>query len=523
MADEKKIQAKMGKATRWSAITEVMAKLVAPVSNMVLARFISPAAFGIVAVVNMVLSFAEVFADAGFQKYLVQHEFQDVEEKHKSATVAFWTNIIVSAVLFTFIVVFRNPISGFLGSPGNGTPIAVGSVSLFLIAFSSIQMALFKREFDFKKLFIIRIFAILVPFIVTIPLAILKFSYWSLIIGTITTNVLNAILLTIFSKWKPRFFYSFKLLKEMFSFTFLTMLESLTVWLSLWMDSFIIGRYFNDYYRGLYRNANSMVSSIMALITASIVPVLFAALSRLQNDEKGFNNTFLKTQKLTAMLVLPMGVGLFIFRELATWIALGDQWMEAALVLGLNGLMYAFKIIFSDFNSEVFRAKGKPLLSMLLQIIHLAFLIPLCIFGAKKGFTDLVYMRAITRIQMMVTSLLFMRFVVKFPVGQIFKRNMPVFVATAVMGVAAYFLQRAMSDIWWQFVAIIICIIIYAGMLFAFPSTRKVLLSLIKKVYNRFIGFKDRKKLKPVAAGGQTEMTDSAGEKAEDIKENEGE
>jgi PST family polysaccharide transporter len=191
-----------------------------------------------------VLSFAEVFADAGFQNTLFSMNSR-VEEKHKSATVAFWTNIIVSAVLFTFIVVFRNPISGFLGSPGNGTPIAVGSVSLFLIAFSSIQMALFKREFDFKKLFIIRIFAILVPFIVTIPLAILKFSYWSLIIGTITTNVLNAILLTIFSKWKPRFFYSFKLLKEMFSFTFLTN-AGIIDGMAKFVDGFI-------YYRALFQ------------------------------------------------------------------------------------------------------------------------------------------------------------------------------------------------------------------------------------------------------------------------------
>lgn len=46
-------------ATKWSAITEVLAKLVAPISSMVLARLLTPDAFGVVATLNMVIAFAE--------------------------------------------------------------------------------------------------------------------------------------------------------------------------------------------------------------------------------------------------------------------------------------------------------------------------------------------------------------------------------------------------------------------------------------------------------------------------------
>ena len=52
------LNGKIVNATKWSIITEVMAKLVAPISSMVLARVLTPEAFGVVATLNMVIAFA---------------------------------------------------------------------------------------------------------------------------------------------------------------------------------------------------------------------------------------------------------------------------------------------------------------------------------------------------------------------------------------------------------------------------------------------------------------------------------
>ena len=90
MSDNLKQQALQ--ATKWSAITEIVAKLVVPISNMVLARLLTPEAFGAVATLTMVITFVELFTDAGFQKYLVQHEFKDATDREQSTTVAFWSN-----------------------------------------------------------------------------------------------------------------------------------------------------------------------------------------------------------------------------------------------------------------------------------------------------------------------------------------------------------------------------------------------------------------------------------------------
>lgn len=79
----------IGNAAKWSVVTEVAAKLVTPISNMILARLLTPEAFGVVATATMVFSFADMFTDSGFQKYLVQHEFENNEERNKATNVAF--------------------------------------------------------------------------------------------------------------------------------------------------------------------------------------------------------------------------------------------------------------------------------------------------------------------------------------------------------------------------------------------------------------------------------------------------
>jgi PST family polysaccharide transporter len=103
------LNSKIVNATKWSTITEVMAKLVAPISSMVLARLLTPEAFGVVATLNMVIAFAEIFTDAGFQKYLIQQPFKDADDRDKDTNVAFWTHLLMSCLLRGIIAIFAEP------------------------------------------------------------------------------------------------------------------------------------------------------------------------------------------------------------------------------------------------------------------------------------------------------------------------------------------------------------------------------------------------------------------------------
>ena len=245
---------------------------------MVLARLLTPEAFGVLVTATMVISFAEIFTDAGFQKYIVQHSFKDDESLYKSTSVAFWSNLIFSLFLWIVICTFSSQIAHLVGNDGYGLVIAVSCVCIPLEAFSSIQMALFKRKLDFKTLFIVRLIGIAIPIVITIPLALVTHSYWSLIIGMIALNICNAVILTLKSDWKPRWFYNVKLFKDMFSFTVWSMIESVTIWLTGYLDVFIVGSVLSAYYMGVYRTSINIVGQIMNLVTAATTPVLFSAL-----------------------------------------------------------------------------------------------------------------------------------------------------------------------------------------------------------------------------------------------------
>ncbi|WP_099190601.1 lipopolysaccharide biosynthesis protein [Tepidibacter mesophilus] len=484
---ENKVQNKFTNAAKWSIITEIVAKLVSPITNMTLARIILPEAFGVVATVTMIMSFVDMFTDAGFQKYLVQHQFKNEDEKLKNANVAFWTNFLISIFLWVIIIIFREKIATLVGNPGLGNVIAIACVQLVFTSFSSIQMALYRRNFDFKTLFLIRMISVCIPFLITIPLALLGLSYWALIIGSIVMQFLNAVIMTIKSKWKPSLFYKIEILKEMISFSIWSLIEAISIWLSVWADVFIIGSFFNQYYLGLYKTSTGMVNMLMSLITSAILPVFFSALSRFQDDTEKFNMMYFKTQRLIATVLLPLCIGVYLYRDLATKIILGNKWMEASRIIGVWALTSGIKIILGDLCSEVYRAKGRPKVSFIAQVLHLVFLVPVCIISSKYGFLCLVYARSWIRMQFVLVHFIMMKVAIKFPVGKILKNVMPIVVSAFTMGVLGLLLQQISKGLLWSFTSIIICSLFYFGMLCLFPNMREEMNGIVGKLKSKLL------------------------------------
>lgn len=469
-------------ASKWSSITEIIAKLITPITNMVLARLLVPEAFGVVTTVTMIISFAEMFTDSGFQKYLVQHDFKSVKDKYDSANVAFWTNFGMSVFLWGVIFLFREQLASLVGNPGLGNVLAIASLQLIFTSFSSIQIALYRRDFNFKTLFLVRMVSISIPFIVTIPLALLGLSYWALIIGTLFMQLSNAIILTAKSKWKPELFYDVNILKEMLSFSIWSLVEAVSIWLTSWIDSFIIGSVLNQYYLGLYKTSTTMVNTLMALVTSAIVPVLFSALSRLQDDDIKFNKLYFKFQRIVSILIFPLGIGVYLYSDLATQIILGSQWSEASNVVGTWALTSSIMIVFGQFSSEVYRAKGKPKLSFIAQVLHLVVLVPTIIISVEYGFWSLVYARSWIRMQFVLVHLIIMRIFIGIPILKTIKNVLPTLISTGIMGILGYFLQQLQNGLLWSVFSVFLCAISYFLILFLIPSMRNEIRLLVSKV-----------------------------------------
>lgn len=474
-------------ATKWSSVTEILAKIVIPVSNMILARILTPEAFGVMATVTMVISFADMFTDSGFQKYLVQHEFESKKELNIHKNVAFTANIITSIAIWICISIFSEQIAVLVGNPGLGVAIIVAGFSLPLTAFSSIQIALHRRKFEYKTLFKVRIIEVLIPFIITIPLALLGFTYWSLITGTIVSNLVKAIILTAKSKYKYKLNCNFNILKEILSFSIWSLMETLGTWLTSYVGTFIIGATLDIYYVGLYKTTITTIDGIMAIITGATTSVMFSYLSRIQNDSVTFKRSFLNFIQKISMLIIPMGFGIFIYRDIIVSILLGKQWNEVNNFAALWGLMSSLTLVLSQYSYEVYRAKGKPKISVLSQLLNLIVVIPVLYIGSNKGFQTLIYYASLVKIWHIVVNLSLMNFIFKITPKDILKKVMPSLLGAILMSITSILLRIISSGYLWSFISIIISIFIYLIILMFIETSKKSIIDIIKilKVKNQ--------------------------------------
>lgn len=481
------LNSKIINATKWSALTEILSKLVTPITSMVMARLLTPEAYGVVATFSIIIALADIFSDAGFQKYLIQREFKDDEERDQHTNVAFWSNLVLSFGLWGLIALFNTPLAELVGSPGLGLVLIISCAGIPLTGFCSIQMSLMKRDFDFKTLFWRRLVSILIPIFVTIPLAVWLRNYWALVLGNLAANLANAVFLGIKSNWKPRRFYSFGILKCMMSFCLWSLVDSLLVWATSYADIFFIAKVLNSYYLGLYRTSIHMVGQIVTLITAVVLPVILPSLSRLQDNIPEMRRTLLRFQNITGIILIPLGVGIFVFRDLITNVMLGGQWVEAAGFLGLWGLMEAVTVVFARFCSPVYPAIGKPRVSVIVQILHLVVLIPAIIISGKYGFTALYVTRSLVRLELVLVNMVAVYCMIKQSPWKMIINVMPQLVCACIMGVVAYLLLTFNNGVVISFVWVVLCIGIYFGSLyFFFPKERDNVNGLLQTALKSF-------------------------------------
>lgn len=474
-------------ATKWSALGEILAKLVTPISTVVLARVLTPQAFGVIATITMVISFAEIFMDAGFQRYVIQKEYNTERDKFNCANVAFWTNLGIGLLLWGIIFIFRDPLSVLVGNPGLGTVLAVAALSIPINAITSIQMAIFKHSLDFKSLFYRRIASVIVPLVVTIPLALYLRSYWALVWGTIASNIINALILTIFSPWRPSGYYNLIILKGMISYSTWTLLDAVLIWATSYIEIFFIGVLLNDYYLGLYKTAMTTVGQFVSLITAIILPVLMPAMARTQNNIKQMREIIYKMQRYIGFFLIPLGGFIFAFRSQLTSILLGNQWSQISLFIGIWAISEVIMLIFSRFSSNIFPAVGKPHLSVVIQILHLVILIPAVYISAKVSFEALYWTRTMVRFELLALNIFFAYRIIKLSFFKSVINVFPYIITTFILIIISSLLLICWHSNWSLLVWGPVTCCMYILFMYLWPGQNTIMINIWNKTFNKIL------------------------------------
>ena len=482
------LESKVVTATKWSALTEIASKLISPIAGMILARLLTPEAYGAVATTTIIISFAELFTDAGFQKYIIQHDFTDDDDRNKSINVAFWTNLVMSLIIWGIIIAFRYPIASLVGSPGLETAIVVACAAIPIAAFSSIQSAIYKRNLNFRIPFIVRMIGLGVTFFITIPLAFWLRSYWALIISNLIQGLVAAIVFTIYSDWEPSLYYSFKRLKEMFGFSIWITIDQFLSWTNNYLDLFIAGRKFNQHTLGIYKTSINTSNKMLGIFSKSFNSLLLPTYSKLQNDIPQLCQTMLKMQKYLSVILLPIGFTIFLYSDLITRIYLGNQWGEAAPLIGIWGLVHTFSLVINRFCSNAYTAINKPHISVLLSTLFAIVTIPTIIISSRYGFQTMFIARTLTKLWLLSLHLVTICLLIRLSPLKIIGNILPELIGCGIMVTITWLLSSYCDTIISQIISMTICLAAYSGFILAIKKERLILRNIWQHTAKSIMG-----------------------------------
>lgn len=464
-------------ATKWSFVSEFFVKLVSPIANLILARVLTPEAFGIIATITIIVSMAEVFQDAGFQKYIIQHEYANREELDYGTGVALTSSIAFSLFLWFVIVVFSRSLASAVGNPNLSLGIIIACFALPLTALTGVPLARFRRDFRFKELFYIRVAEVFSPLYLTVPLALFVWpNYWALVFGTLGRLVVRAIGLFVLNfknkYYLFRFVWNFNVFKQMFNFSMWTMFEYLTIWLSGNVYIFIITHLLNEHYVGVFNVSTGLISSLFAIFSAAFIPVAFSTFSRLQNDIVKFRDCYYEFQRHLAFFLFPAAIICFMFRDTVRWILLGDKWCDATLLIGITSLISSVLIVGSHLASEVYRAMGKPKLSAIVQLAYISLVVPTIYYGAKEGFETLVYVYPVPRLFSLIFDFIALFYIAKISPIRTIVETLPFSVSSLIIIPIIIVMQQFLSGYWMNLIGVCVSGCMYFLIVLLFPSGR---------------------------------------------------
>lgn len=360
----------------WSALGSGAASLAWFLTVIGLARILTPAEFGIVALAAVFLQFLDSIQTGGMRAALIQRR----SEMGAAAASAFFFSAGASLALYG-IVFLAAPLAGtFFRTPELTEVLRVLGLVVLIRGFSVVPSALLERELRFRTRARIEVAAALVQSSVSIALAVAGFGLWSLVfgqlLGTALASVLTWLVLPARIQLGAR---SWSVLRELLRFARFVSVGRFAELVTGSLDNFAVGRLLGaasvGYYGVAFRLATFPTTGLAVIGNVVMLP----ALSLLQHDRRAFRQTYLVNLQRLAFLVFPASVVCLVAAHPLVVGLLGERWEPAVdplRILALYGLVYAL----TTTTSAVFEAANRPELSLLVTLPNVVTIGPALFF-----------------------------------------------------------------------------------------------------------------------------------------------
>lgn len=354
---------RVGGALVWKLLERFGVQGIQFVLQIVLARILDPEHYGVLSIMVIFTTLANVFIQNGFNTALIQNK--DVTEEDYSSV--FWVTLGIAGILYCVMYFTAPMIAAFYEMPDIVKPFRVLSLMLFPGALNSIQLAKVSRELDFKKVFTSNIGGVLVSGIVGIVLAYRGAGIWALVFQTLL-NIVCACLVMLFTvKWKPRFVCNLARVKVLFSFGWKLLVSSLLDTLYQDLSSLVIGKKYSSDTLGFYNRGKQFPQFIINAVNGSVQSVLLPAMSERQEHKSQVKQLMRNAVMVSSYLVFPMMAGLAGVAEPLVKLLLTDKWLECVPYLQIFCFSFAFYPIHTS-NLQAINAMGRSDIFLKLEI-----------------------------------------------------------------------------------------------------------------------------------------------------------
>jgi PST family polysaccharide transporter/teichuronic acid exporter/lipopolysaccharide exporter len=319
------IRQKVATGARWSGISGAVNAILQLLTVMVLARFVAPEEFGVMAIVLVVQGLGGVFSRMGLSAAVIQAQRLTNAARH----TLFWLNAVLGFAVFACIIAVSPFLANLLDMPELVWALPVTSTSFLASAFAIQYRSLAQKELMFGRWAAIEITAATFAALLSIVMAWQGYGLWALVGGFLTGSVLSSIcwfILGVRHFGRPEMLFDWPSAQRHVKFGAYRLGAMLANAASSRVDQFVVGYLLGAESLGYYSLTIRLVLRPIERINPLIARVAFPAFAKIQQNRGLLGQWFVRLIRLLALINTPILVCLAMVAHWFVPVVLGDTW-----------------------------------------------------------------------------------------------------------------------------------------------------------------------------------------------------
>jgi O-antigen/teichoic acid export membrane protein len=335
----------------------------------ILARQLSPAVFGVVALAQVILRFLVVIGSEGVNQFVIYDNQLGREER---IYAAFWMDLFFSSVSAGIGLLLIPLIIKFYSQPDLGPILVVMLLRYPFDSLSKVPDALLKKSLDFQKVTMRDTVLEIFTSLSSIVMALTGFGVWSLVIPLTVASPLRALIVFQIAHWRPQMKFYVRHWPRIFRYTANIIGSSLASYILTDGDTLLVGKLLGSSALGVYNLAWMLANLVPRNITGLTNILALPALSSVSEDLNRMWLGLNRMQSILSIITFPLLVGLFVIADNLILTVYGPQWREAILPLRIL-IIYALRYAVGSPIGVVYKAIGRPDIGLKLNLAIIPF------------------------------------------------------------------------------------------------------------------------------------------------------